>query len=161
MSVSVREKYYELERAQRVAEDKLDTRKRRLEREAAKRIDAQLKDEREELHELRRQVYAARCAWEDELVEHARKDPSVGRVLIGWTALRCYGGGWSPNGQKGRIDVWTRESKHPENMRFGLPSPGSLYIRVLKKDGTDSLNFDTLNHSWKVKWLPPGETPAG
>ena len=45
------------------------------------------------------------------------------------------------DGQLGVIEVWTKESRYPDNMRWGMPHPGDIVIRFLKKDGSPSLKF--------------------
>jgi hypothetical protein len=143
-------------------EQELRARKRRAEDEFEAAFHEATKADRDRIEALRRESYEAKEAWEDAKIEQAAQDEKalpVGTVLVEWKRSGYYGGGPSkPTGRKGVVNIWTRQSDHPGNLRWGLPEVGDRYIRVLKKDGTPSRNFEKLS-DWKASWLPEGTEP--
>jgi hypothetical protein len=133
-------------------------------------IDKALAARREKLIELRQAAYAAQSTWHEEKVADARRTAgkdgnlALGTRMFEWENGRSYFGSrdfqWSKTGRTGIIQVWTPETKHPENLRWGLPNVGDLYIRVLKVDGTESLKFESLRGNYKSTWMPEGKKPG-
>jgi len=117
---------------------------------------------------LNKAVTVAREAYEDDLVRKAAApradDIKIGMKMVEWTNGRSYFGShqyaWRATGRTGRVDVWTRETVRPDNMRWGLPAIGDLFIRILKKDGSDSALFETLRGGYKSTWLREGQKPG-
>jgi hypothetical protein len=70
----------------------------------------------------------------------------------GWDRAAPY----KRTGRKGRYEVRTPESQ------FATPpwaiTLGEMFIRILKKDGSPSKRFETVNQ-WGEKWLPEGQDP--
>lgn len=66
-----------------------------------------------------------------------------------------------PTGVAGVIEVWTESSARPENLsRWRIPSPGSVVLRILKKDGTLSSKFVHSDYGGEFfNWLPEGRKP--
>ncbi len=56
-------------------------------------------------------------------------------------------------GRVGVLAIWTRLSPRPSNLAsYSIPVAGTLYIRLLKKDGTESTQFETIggfNFDWR------------
>lgn len=145
------------------ADRALRERKRKAEAEFEEQWEKTTEADRERLYQLRREANDAKEAWEAAKVERAAQDTNaiaLGTVMVEWKRSG-YGfspGPMKPTGRRGRVAIWTRESPHPENIRWGLPDVGDRYIRVLKKDGTESINFEKLS-DWKTTWKPEGEEP--
>ncbi len=91
---------------------------------------------------------------------HASATPP-GTRLVEWST----GTGWSyqrhelrPTGRTGIVEVWSHDSEHRDNIRWGLPETGDLIVRVLKKGGGRSRDFAKLD-GWRSDWLPEGVSP--
>jgi hypothetical protein len=66
-------------------------------------------------------------------------------------------------GRRGIFEVCTPETEFAGNVgSYRRPKPGDIFIRVLKKDGTPGLAFETKNWNGKFSsnWLPEGKEPT-
>lgn len=90
-------------------------------------------------------------------VEHPDTPHPVGTVLYEWGRPR-FSQDWEKTGKRGVVEVCTRESKFPSNIAWSKPSPGEAYIRMLKTDGTPSLQVISVNRAGH-RWLPEGRRP--
>lgn len=151
-----------LSKAEFAAAEKRAEAKRNYEKRVRKRVADAERKAREEFAGLAEEVVAlarledaAKHALEDERVRVAMKHPHIGVTVEEW---KSSGYGFRPSephrtGRRGIIRVWTREEKCPANITYSEPRVGSLFVRLLKKDGTESLQFDTLggyNGQWRV-----------
>jgi len=149
---------------------KIEADKERQLRAAEERIERELKPRREHLADLRRIEVDAVAAWHSAKIEDTRQRAgkggmfAIGTSMAEWKNGRSYFGSprydWSKTGRVGTIQIWTPETSYPENQRWGLPSPGDLFIRILKKDGKESLNYETLRGNFKGTWMPEGQKPG-
>jgi hypothetical protein len=166
MSVKTMEAaFFAANEARLKAERALELKRSRLWRAAENEIDVSLLDEREAMMALKAAEYHAQAAWDDAKVEASRVKPHelgpVGTIVSEWVRS-SYSFGSNPlrlTGREGRLEIWTPASDRPTNTRWGLPSVGSYYVRVLKKDGTDSRLFSDLR-SYGQTWLPKGKVPG-
>jgi hypothetical protein len=117
--------------------------------------------------------YAARDAYEAALIAERTENTGwlpVGTEVWNWAAARgLYRYSRTEShyvpGRKAVVSVWTRKSESRENHRHAhLPQPGDVYLRILKKDGTASKDWERTQ-SWgtagvadsvKECWLPEG-----
>lgn len=72
----------------------------------------------------------------------------VGTVMIEWKPpLGFAGRTWSKTGRRGLIEMVTKDSKHAENLsRYSRAGLGTCVIRILKKDGTPSIQYTEYLH---------------
>ncbi len=65
-------------------------------------------------------------------------------------------------GRRGIFEVCTPETEFARNVcSYRRPKPGEVFIRVLKKDGTPGLAFETSRWDGKFSnWLPEGKEPT-
>lgn len=92
-----------------------------------------------------------------KIASAAERAPApVGSRFCEWSYGRSY---YGKTGVVGVLEVFTHESKHPNNRRFGLASPGDFVIRHLKKDGTPSLNYTRWSVDCPHGWFPEGVDP--
>ena len=74
-------------------------------------------------------------------------------------------------GLKGLVEIWKRGAPAPDN-RSSIPDPGTVVLRIMRKDGTIGKKFMTLESLWSSDekavvprefregpWLPEGKTP--
>ena len=117
---------------------------------------------------LQRERARAEEEWNAAKVAHAKASDEglpVGMIVFEWSNKGSFYYSsakrpWTKTGRKGQVDIWTSASDHPTNERWGLPSVGDKYVRLIKKDGTLSRKFEKLN-SWNGTWLPEGAEPKG
>ncbi len=65
-------------------------------------------------------------------------------------------------GRRGRFEVCTPQTQFAGNIStYRQPAPGTIFIRILKKDGTPSLAFETARWGGDLvpAWLPEGQKP--
>lgn len=70
-----------------------------------------------------------------------------------------------PTGRRGVLEVVTRGSAFPSNQgSWRRPAVGTVIVRLLKKDGSPSLMWETWHEnpvSHQANWLPAGVKPEG
>lgn len=164
MSVKTMEAaFFAANEARLKAERALELKRSRLLRAAENKIDVSLLDEREAMMALKAAEHHAQAAWDDAKVEASRVKPHelgpVGTIVFEWTRPHSFGRSIMLTGREGRLEIWTPASDHPASIRWGLPSVGSYYVRLLKKDGTDSRVCSDLR-SYGQTWLPKGKVPG-
>ncbi len=63
-------------------------------------------------------------------------------------------------GRRGRFEVCTPQTQFAGNIStYRQPAPGTIFIRILKKDGTPGLAFETERYGSFEDWLPEGQKP--
>lgn len=132
-----------------------------FERELDERLDAEYGERLRALIQAERDAEQAYLA---EKEKDAAKDAPypIGTKMVEWT--EPYRSFYNevpkkPTGRTGVIELVTRETQHPANLRYGKASVGSYVIRLLKKDGTPSLSYVELG-AWRTgTWLPEGKEP--
>lgn len=123
---------------------------------ARSRAEKDTEPQKREIDDSRKAYREARERLDAAKVAHATasdEGPIVGTVLHEWKR-DSYGyrlGDWKKSGRTGVVRVWDNGSAHPPNIRYSLPSVGDKYIRVLKRDGSESTTFDTLR-GWRSEW---------
>jgi hypothetical protein len=169
MSVKTTEAaYLKADEVFREARRALEETREKLVATAKNKIDVALKESYDHVGRLRQQYLEAEKAWKTAKVVAAQSKPSehgpVGTRMVEWTNGRSYFGStrreWSTTGRKGVLDIWTDESVAPGGTKWSLPGVGDYYVRVLKKDGTESTRFEKLNN-WGLKWRPEGVVYRG
>lgn len=136
-------------------------------KEAMEAQEAAIKAECSELfddrdRELRNAVYEANRAHELGIVEAKNGNTGwlpVGTVIVKWERPRyTYGRGpLKLTDQVGMVEVWSPDSVYPENKsRYSRPHAGDIVVRLLKKDGTPSKNFESANEWNRVYWQAKG-----
>lgn len=78
----------------------------------------------------------------------------VGTVLLHWKRHPYAKPSYAHDGQRGVLEIVTTDSCFPGNVSH-RPSIGKEIVRLLKKDGTPSLRYDT----WFSDWRPEGVDP--
>jgi hypothetical protein len=105
---------------------------------------------------------AATKAKEQRALSGATSQIPLGTRMVHWERVRGLSSAWEqkPSGKKGIVEVLTTGSPLPDNKRYGLPKPGDVIIRFLKKDGSKALGCIDVD-SWDAKshWLPEGQKP--
>lgn len=83
-------------------------------------------------------------------------------ILVEWKPpeVRYSSVRWPPQatGRRAVVEVWSKTSQGRGS--YGLPSVGDVVLRVLKKDGTPSVDFvkNPQSHIGRT-WFPEGVTP--
>lgn len=77
----------------------------------------------------------------------------IGTRLVEWEMKRYPVNGYVKTGRIGMVEVCTRKTEHPDNMRWSRPRLGDWFVRHLKKDGTPGKQYEIR---WKENWLPEG-----
>lgn len=124
----------------------------------------------------RQEFNAAEKELRDEVerraIENAKPAFPVGTKVAEWrddTSLYCswknnHKPQWMLTGTKGIVEVVTKGSEFPSNMRWHRPSVGAVIVRLCKKNGTLGLMFDNIsstgNNGCNFQWLPEGVEPA-
>lgn len=89
----------------------------------------------------------------------------IGTKMVEWgTPARWFsskGRPWEKTGRVGVIELITQKSQHPKTTTCSRASVGSFVIRLLKKDGTPSLNYVATSYSGFHGWHPEGKQPKG
>ena len=89
-------------------------------------------------------------------IENAEPPYPVGTTLVEWAS----GPGWSRtrriSGRTGLMEIATPNMPHPSNQSW-LPGPGAVIVRILKKDGKPSLQFDRNTYNWYPEGVDPNE----
>jgi len=154
--------------------DRLEERYREQERSREKLIDAAVtrarrqaeKDtiaQQREIDDTRKAHGEALHALEVAKISHTTDSDEglrIGTILHEWSY-----GSWtwsrtrSKTGRTGVVRVWDRNSAHPPNVRWSLPRVGEKYIRVLRKDDTESINFAPLSGVSRSEWHPADWKP--
>lgn len=87
-------------------------------------------------------------------------------VLVEWGYPKRRWGGARVGNQKialqrATLEVRTPQSQMPGNVSdWRLPKMGSVFLRILKKDGTPGMKVESYNAERDAKrWLPEGQTP--
>lgn len=136
---------------------------------ARTRIIADLKDQHEAVEQARACARVAEEVLDSERIRASQESEEghrVGTIMAEWDHARYYGLSTPRDrklkltGRRGRIEVWTGRSDAPHGTRWSCPNVGEKYVRLFKKDGTDSRKFEKLN-GWKGEWFPEGVTPDG
>lgn len=113
----------------------------------------------------------ANAALDAARVAHATMDTGwlpVDTVVEEWKQYRY---GWArqdgrrrdKTGRHGIVRVWDAGSRYPGNAgRWSLPSPGEVYVRLLRKDGTESAKFERIvgwngHDDWYAEGVDPNE----
>lgn len=158
--------YMEACSARAKAQHALEKKRDDLLDKARNQIDRDLKPEDDAVTALKLAEHAANHEWNLAKVASAHLKPCehgpVGTRMVEWSTGRGYYShrSWAKTGRTGKLAIWDEHSDYPTNTRYGHPSVGDYYVRVVKKDGTISRNFETLS-DWKSKWLPEGVNPPG
>lgn len=108
--------------------------------------------------QVRREAQAALDAQRVELAAANTGWHPVGTKLVEWSTS-SYGrerGKTYTTGRHGVVEVWTRDSRVAENVRYALPSPGDVVVRLMKADGEPSTKFEKLGNTVRRTWLPEG-----
>lgn len=149
------------------AQRALEGKRFRLMQAAENKIDVDLwkSAERGAWVALKTAEHHAQAAWDEAKVADAvlkkHEKGGVGTKLIEWgSGSGYYRRELRVTGRVGRIAIWTADSAHPANMRWGLPSVGDFYVRIQRKDGSFAKTFCTLNNYGSL-WLPEGKVPDG
>ena len=121
------------------------------------------------LIDARKAAAEAQAALDAHNIEQATSKTYAGLVagtrLVQWQTTSRWGGKVEPiEVARGTLEVWTRESEYPANIRHGHPKPGDFYIRITNKDGSPSKWFERFGWALSDKeslsdWLPEGTTP--
>lgn len=61
----------------------------------------------------------------------------------------------------GVVEMRRVDTVFPENVRWGIPEIGKPFVRLLKKDGTPGMRFESIHGSWGKKWKLRDEALAG
>lgn len=159
-----------LEKAEEAAERKYrklrdkrsDARDKKL-RAAEEVIDAELEAEYgEQIEDLRQAYWDAQQALMAAREEQAAsKSPyPVGKKLVRWKRVEH---GWNDHSWKivgyGVVEICTRETVHPENIRYGRAQPGDIIVRHLTRAGEPGIQYTKLETNWREKCLPEGRDP--
>lgn len=114
--------------------------------------------------EASRRLQEATKAWEDAKIAESQNAKwnghAVGTKLVQWKDVSVSWARerrWEKDGKVGIVEIRTRDSRFPANVRYGLPEIGEPFLRILKADGTPSTQIETS--SWKRCWLPEGKEP--
>jgi hypothetical protein len=129
----------------------------REKRDAARAvIDEQLRAEYDEpLRIAAQERCAAQKALDDvRISEQASTGPAIGKRYIEIARRSTWGEERGPTGRVSVVEQRTHTTMFRENARWGLPMMGDKFLRVLKKDGTPSLNFARIG-DWD--WKPEGD----
>lgn len=78
----------------------------------------------------------------------------VGTVLLHWKRHPYAKPSYTHDGQRGVLEIVTTDSRFGGNISHA-PTIGKEIVRLLKKDGTPSLRYDT----WISDWRPDGVDP--
>lgn len=104
------------------------------------------------------EMRAAERAFELARIVETRRTLRVreGTVMCEWGSPTKWGSHKERvlTGRKGVVEVITHESAHPATLEHGRAKIGIAVVRLLKKDGSQSLNYE---QSWEGAWLPEGQ----
>jgi hypothetical protein len=93
---------------------------------------------------------AAKQVLDDIKIEEAHRDNRIGNRVVKTNTF--YRNLWdkTPTVTKtfGIIEVRDQNTKFAGNVRY-LPAMGSVFVRLIKQDGTPSLRFDTSMSGWE------------
>jgi hypothetical protein len=146
-----------------------DDERRRLVDEATAKIDAEMKAKHGPLIvEARAAAEAAKAALEAGKVAEgeARAAALPQGVLVEWTWSTS--NRWNQDyqyrksGRSGLAEVCTPRTQFGGNKRYGLPSVGEVFIRLLKNDGKPGTQFAAMTRhalDSTTLWLPEGQEP--
>lgn len=115
-----------------------------------------------ELRELAAKRQAVQAAYDAAIVADtiANLMYPVGTKLIGWMKPNIrYRQRDAKYAQvaAGILEIVGPDTKFAENLEY-RPGVGKVIVRLLKKDGTPSVKYDSYRNG-KHKWLPEGEKP--
>jgi hypothetical protein len=124
----------------------------------------------DEIARLLKEATDARLAFESALVlDAASQLAAMGDLRrVEWRRARRYSRELDLSGRTGRVEIRTRETQFPANASdYSLPSIGSLFLRINKKDGTPSLLFERMGRDFETgrwrdsaSWHPVGWSPS-
>ena len=100
-----------------------------------------------ELHAASRAKGDAVRAVEAAKVEAGASHPLNGKRVTK-TERQWRGGGYEHVQVFGVVEIFSRQTERPANMRYGLPSLGSPIVRLLKKDGKPGTKIEKLTPAW-------------
>ena len=129
---------------------------------AERKIDAELESlYGERLASLKKKEDEAHQAFLAEKEKLAAKNLPfpVGTKLRRWVR-KSYGyrfGSWEKD-VFGVIEICTRETRHPGNLKY-TAEVGTVLVRHLNKDGKPGRQYSRYGRNWKELWLPEGEKP--
>jgi hypothetical protein len=83
-------------------------------------------------------------AW--DLARKARLEVANGHPMVGKKVF-ARAGGYSIRNLYGIVEVFVEGDPVPSNKKWGLPTPGTLVVRLLKADGSRSTRFERCS-SW-------------
>jgi hypothetical protein len=59
-------------------------------------------------------------------------------------------------GRRGVVRIWDNDSPRPDRTSYGQPDVGDVYVRLLKKDGSESVKYEQRNHYGRDCWFLEG-----
>lgn len=133
---------------------------RKEKEEANQRIEAKNEDETKRVGNLYSAFLAARRAREEAEVELAKQ---VAMTLKSGVVLKAGDRvtrskkatyhHYSDITLRGVVEVATHDSRFPANLRYAMPRVGSLFVRLLTKDGQPGKAFEKLEtySDWKLE----------
>lgn len=138
--------------------DEIRTRMAEFKEKVEKEVDAKYgKQLQEGSDKLQRAKDARDSAIEARALSGEGLPYPIGTKLFEWKHERWSTNSYVKTGRTGVVEVCTRDTVHPDNMRWSRPRLGGWFIRVLKKDGTPSKQYETR---FLDRWQPEGKRPA-
>lgn len=138
------------------------TRTRAFERALQAELDAK---HREGIKAAREVEHTALLALEEAIIADAISAPHKvppGTMMAEWKYPGRYGnrGERQSTGRLGIIEIVTRDSEHPDNVRYNRASLGEAVVRLLKKKDSTQSKAYVRGSAMRSEWLPVGQEPA-